>query len=253
MPASLAAACVCRLARLACVLAGVASATAFAAEPPAARIGTEAIRCEDLHAPNARACAAGLLRQIRDRAEQRFIATQGLQATADEIEAVRAYEHAFARHDRAQRAQKLEELEARLVHMGAEMSGFERSHLMAFRSVLLRLAAYEADVARGALEPPELSSATVAHWIEQTKLDAALYRRYGGTVGLKAAGAYAHSARAELVADYMREENIEVTDPAVERHLLAALRAPPPIVYRGATPDFTPFWMRPLVPSYVAP
>jgi hypothetical protein len=93
----------------------------------------------------------------------------------------------------------------------------------------------------------------VTHWIEQTKLDAALYRRYGGIVGLKAAGAYAHSARAQLVADYMRAENIELPNEEVERHLLAALWAPPLIVYRGAAPDFTPFWKRPLVPSYVGP
>jgi hypothetical protein len=253
LPRAQTAARVRRRALLATLLAGVASTTAFAAELPAVRIGAEEIRCEDLQAPDARACAAALLRKVRYRAERRFIDTQGLQATADEIEAVRAYERAFARHDRAQRAQKLEELEARLVHMGAEMSAAERGHLMEFRAVLRRLAAYEADVARGALAPPQLSTATVAHWIEQTKLDAALYRRYGGTVGLKAAGAYAHSARAELVADYMREKNIEVTDPEVERHLLAALWAPPSIVYRGATPDFTPFWMRPLVPSYVGP
>ncbi|MGH8666486.1 MAG: hypothetical protein ACREUX_19655 [Burkholderiales bacterium] len=242
-----------RLAVLGVVLAGVASTTPSAAERVAARIGVEEIRCEDLHAAETRTCAAELLREIRDRAEQRFVATQGLQATADEIEAVRAHERAFARHDRAQRAQKLEELEARLVHMGAQMSAAEHERLVEFRAVLRRLAAYEADVARGALAPPELSTATMAHWIEQAKLDAALYRRYGGSVGLKAAGPYAHSARAELVADYMRHENIEVPDPEVERHLLVALWAPPSIVYRGATPDFTPFWMRALVPSYVGP
>jgi hypothetical protein len=242
-----------RLAVVAAVLAGIASGITHAAQHIAARIGAEEIRCEDLRAREPRACAIALLREIRDRAEHRFIVAQSLQATADEIEALRAYERAFARHDRAQRARKLEEIETRLVHMSAEMGAAERERLNAFHTVLTRLAEYEADVAAGAQTSPEIPAPTVAHWVEQTKLDAALYRHYGGTVGLKAAGAYAHSARATLAAEYMRREHVEVPDPEIERHLLSVLWSPPPIVYRGGTPDFTPFWKRPLVPSYVGP
>lgn len=242
-----------RLALIAGVLVGVASGTAEAAGRLAARIGTEEIRCAAAEASDARSCALEVLREIRTRAEQRYVDADALHATADEIEALRAYERAFARHDREQRARKLVEVESRLVHLDAEMGAAERERLTEFHTVLQRLAAYEADVARGAEAPPEIDTTTLAHWIEQTKLDAALYRRYGGTVGLKAAGAYAHSARATLVAAYMRQEPVEVADAEIERHLLTALWAPPAIVFRGDTPDFTPFWLRPLVPSYIGP
>jgi hypothetical protein len=242
-----------RLVGLAVVLAGVASGATNAAERLAARIGAEEIRCTAFEAKDVRTCALELLRQLRARAEQRYIDAQGLHATADEIEALRAYERSFARHDRAQRARKLTEIETRLVHMGAELGAAERERLIEFHTVLQRLAEYEADVARGVEAAPEVATADLAHWIEQTKLDAALYQRYGGTVGLRAAGAYAHSARATLVAEYMRREAVEVADAEIEQHLRTALWAPPPIVFRGSSPDFTPFWLRPLVPSYVGP
>lgn len=238
----------------AAVLAGFFTASTAAAGRIAARAGAEEISCEAFGALDVRSCALGLLREIRTRAEREFVVAHGLEATATEIEVVRAHERAFDRHDQAQRAQKLEEVEARLVHMGYEMSAAQHARLIEFRSVLRRLAAYEADVARGALDPPpELPTETVAHWVEQAKLDPVLYQRYGGTVGLKASGAYAHSARAALAADYMRDHGIEVPEPEIEVRLQALLRAPPPIVYHGTTPDFTPFWMRPLVPSYIGP
>jgi hypothetical protein len=137
--------------------------------------------------------------------------------------------------------------------MGTEMNAAERARLIEFRAVLARLAAYEADVARGKELEPQTPIAVVKHWIEQAKLDPLLFRRYGGTVGLSASGAYAHSARAALVLDYMAREDVDVPDPEIARRLRALLSAPPAIVYRGSSPDFTPFWKRPLVPSYVSP
>jgi hypothetical protein len=210
------------------------------------------LRCERHEAHRARSCAVELLQRIRARAEQHFIDAHALHATEAEIAAVRAYEHAFAQHDRAQRARKLEEIETRLVHVGAEMDAAEYERLIEFRAVLRRLEAYEADVARGSEVDAEVPTAVVTRWIEQAKLDPVLYRRYGGAVGLKPAGAYAHFARAALAAEYMQREGLAVADAEVERHLLALLWAPPALAYRGDAPDFTPFWLRPLVPSYVA-
>ncbi len=238
---------------LAAALAASALA-AHASERNAARIGNEPLSCVSLGALAPADCASVLLRELRTRAEQQFIRAQGLQASAAEIAQVRAYESAFARHDRDQRARKLAELEVRLAQAGAGTSAAEHARLVEFRALLTRLAAYEADVDRGVEEAaPALSSATLASWVEQAKLDAALYRRYGGAVGLRPAGAYAHEARAALVADYMQREAVELPDPEIARHLEGALRAPPAMVFSGAEPDFTPFWLRPLRASYVAP
>jgi hypothetical protein len=234
------------------VLATAAS-LASAADLIGARIGDEPVVCPDMGADRPAACAAALLRQLRSRAERQYIQDHGLHAEEAEIAAVRAYERDFALHDREQRARKLDELETRLAHMDTQMSNAEREWLLQFRAVLQRLAVYDADVERGIEMLPQLPAATIAHWIEQAKLDAALYRRYGGVVGIRPSGPYAHAARAALVAEYMRSAEVELVDQDVEQHLRVQLHQPPTIVQSGAAPDFTPFWQRPLVPSYVGP
>ena len=237
---------------LALVLATAVMA-ANAVDPVVARIGNEPIVCSAQGADGPAACAGLLLRELRSRAERQYIRSHGLQADEADIEAVRAHERAFAQHDRDQRARKLDELDTRLAHMDAEMSEAERSRLLQFRAVLQRLAAYELDVERGIEAPPQVSSATMAHWIEQAKLDAALYRRYGGVVGSKPSGPYAHGARAAMLTEYLRAAAVIVSDADVEQQVQAQLRRPPAIVHSGAKPDFTPFWQRPLVPSYMGP
>jgi hypothetical protein len=108
-------------------------------------------------------------------------------------------------------------------------------------------------VDRGVEVRPQPEPETLAAWIEEAKLDRALHRRFGGTVGIKPAGAYAHGARAAVVAEYMLREAVTLPDPEIARRFMAALWSPPALLYRGNAPDFTPFWMRPLVPSYVGP
>lgn len=206
--------------------------------------------CSAKTASEPAACARALLARIRGAAEHEFIAEHGLHARDEEIDAVRRYERAFACHDRSQRSRKLAELQTRL--SDPSLDAAERAWLREFRATLERLAAYEAKVDRG-LEPavhwpPE----AIREWVEQAKLDAMLYRRYGGAVGLTAAGANAHGARAALVADYVARYTLAFPNAAVQREFFAVLRRPPAIALEHADPDFTPFWQRPLRASYVA-
>jgi hypothetical protein len=230
----------------------LATGAAHADERIAARMADTQLTCEALDAGRPDACAAALLRLLRTRAEQQYIAEHALQARPDEIAAVRAYEVAFERHDRSQRERKRSELEARLAQAGAVMSAAERARLVEFQAVLARLADYESDVDAGLAEaPPPLPDATIASWVEQAKLDRALYRRYGGIVAVRPVGLRAHGARAALLADYIAREAITLADPQVAQHFRALLHAPPAIVFEGTEPDFTPFWLRPLAPSYM--
>lgn len=219
----------------------------------AARIGAETIGCESLRAQGPAACATALLRAIVRRVEQRVVERYGLHATESEVDALEGYLEAFERHDREQRTRKLAELEARLARMPADEDGAERSRLLEFRAILRRLAAYDADRDRGVEVRAKPAPATLVAWVEEVKLDRALHRHYGGTVGIKPGRAYAHSARAAVVAEFMLRETVTLPDAEVARHFVAALWAPPAIAYHGEAPDFTPFWTRPLVPSYVAP
>ncbi|MCC6531932.1 MAG: hypothetical protein IT531_05230 [Burkholderiales bacterium] len=229
-----------------------AAATSFAQATTApARVFGEELRCEPAPNDSARACARRILRIARDRIEQDFIRRHGLGATADEVEALHAYNRAFEAQDRDQRARKLLELEGRLAN--ADLDASERARLREFHAVLVRLARYEADVDAGSEVRIDTPVEVLRRWIEYWKLNDALYARYGGVVGLTASGPYAHGARALLIERSLARAEIEILDPVIEQHLRAELAAQPRMRFRGAVPDFTPFWKRPIPASYIAP
>lgn len=213
-----------------------------------ARVDGHPIHCDALPEALDR-CARGLLGRMRTSAERAYVEAHGLVATEPEIEAVFAYERAFRMHDRSQRSRKLLQLEERLASSALEAD--ERSRLEAFRTVLARLARFDADVDAGVEQLHPLPREAAAVWVEQAKLDAALQRRFGGVVGVRASGMYAHGARAELLRRHLGMKRIEWLDSSFASVFERTLGAPPSIIYRGAVPDFTPFWLRPIPASYM--
>jgi hypothetical protein len=236
------------------MLAAVALALPFSASvaepyPVVARILGDELRCAMRPARAAQACTYELLQRVRLGAEQAYIAAHGLAATDDEVAALQAYNRDFEQRDRAQRTAKLAEVERRLAH--APETSPERVRLHEFRAVLVRLARYEADVDAGVEPGDAIPAATLREWIEDAKLNEALYRQYGGAVGIGAAGPYAHGGKAALIAEHVAAGGIEIIDRELERRFRAVLQVPPSMTYAGSAPDFTPFWKRPIPASYV--
>jgi len=213
-----------------------------------ARINGEEVRC---NAPVSELgpCTRKLLRMVQNRAQQAYIAHHRLHATDAEIDELRAYNRAFEAHDRAQRARKLMELDARLSDVA--LSPDERVRLQNFRTILARLAHYEADVDAGREHIEPVPAQALKSWIERSKLDQALYRQYRGVVGVTAAGPYPHGARAALIEDYLAGCACEFLDARLEPGLRAQLANSPRMLFSGTAPDFTPFWKRAIVPSYM--
>lgn len=236
---------------LAALLIGAAPTRAFtqpAATEPIARSEAVGLHCDGSPRP-ADLCARDLLRRLRAEAELDYVTRNALQATQAELEQVRRYDLDFRAHDRSQRSRKLAELDMRLA--AVNLPPDERTRLETFRAILDRLAQYEADVDAGKESMPGPSSELMSHWVQQSKLETALYRRYGGTIGVNAAGPYAHGARAALVLDYVSQRSLIFLDAGVEAAFRRLITAPPAIVFRGAHPDFTPFWLRAIPSSYI--
>ena len=228
----------------------VASHAQSPAGAPTAQVFGVPFECRDAIADRTADCASALLIQVRARVAQAFVAQYGLEATGAELARLQAYNRSFERHDRSQRARKLAELQTRLAAEGLAPS--ERERLEAFRTVLLRLAHYEADVDAG-IEPRVVpDEQTLRGWIETAKLNAALYAKYGGTIGLAPYGPYAHGAMRMLIAEHVARGDIRILDAAVAARFFAALDAPPRLAHTGGEPDFTPFWERPIPPSYLS-
>jgi len=219
-------------------------------ELPIARVFGNEIRCSELQAYEPRACATALLRQVQTQVIRAFVEHNALNATPGEVNRIIEYNRAFEQHDRLERERKLAELDTRLA--SESLTPDERKQLEGFRAVLARLAAYDADVDAGIEVRDPVDLAVFRGWVESAKANALLYARYGGSVGVMAHGPYAHGALTKLVAEYVECGSIEILDTGVARLFQEALHAPPRIMHPQGEPDFTPFWERPMVPSYTA-
>jgi len=226
-----------------------APAAAQSEVPPVASVFGAPIRCSDLKAQDPVSCAAGLVRYVHAKVAAAFIARHRLQATSGELERLKDYNRAFERHDRSQRARKLAELETRLA--SGTLAPNERAWLEEFHATLLRMARYEADLDAGIETREPVEEATLRGWIETAKLNAALYAQYGGSIGIEPYGPYAHGAMRTLIQDHVERGDIHLLDAVVAQRFVAALEAPPRMAHTGGEPDFTPFWERPIPPSYM--
>jgi hypothetical protein len=218
------------------------------AEPIVARIFGKPFQCKPPSAADDLSCVEQLHREARAQSARSYLERHRLTASAEEIDQVFAYQDAFDRQDRQQRARKLVELDTRLGNPDLERG--ERERLEAFRRVLQRLSRYDEDIDAG-LEPRPLPDvATARSWVEAIKLHAALYAQFGGIVGVAAFGAYAHGAVITLIEQHMASGDIQVLDPGVAQAYDQLRRIPPLITHPRETPDFTPFWARPIPKAY---
>lgn len=195
-----------------------------------------------------RPLARKLLASIWDQVAPHYIESRGLKATRAEIAELAAYDKRFAAEDRSMRARKLQELDKRLLNQ--ELTPEERARLHEFRATLQRLAVYDRERDEEALPDPALQAATYASWVESWKMNKALQDEYGGVVGRTAFGPDPHGARAALLQDYEQRGLLTIMDAALRDEVLATLRTRPAAVLSPEQVDFTPYWKRPIPPSY---
>lgn len=185
---------------------------------------------------------------IWPRIARRYIDDRGLAATPAEIAGLRAYDVEFEKKDRAQRARKLAELEQRLKSDARETE--ERAHIEDFRNTLQRLQQHDAETDALPKPDPAKQAVTYASWIEMWKMNQALYVQYGGVVALTEFGPDPQGARAALFADYERQGLLIFYDQALRRQFFDFLAEKPQMVMNPDVVDFTPYWKRPIPPSY---
>lgn len=235
--------------------AAILSAALFAGAPAArgaedvATLLGERISRADIAGPGGEAQELQRLVDLVWRhVSRRYVEQNGLYATADEVEEVAAYHREFERKDRAQRARKLEELNRRIAVGGLDDK--QREWLEEFRAVLTRLARHDAGIENLPAPDPEEQAAMFGPWIELWKTSVALYDEYGGAVVLTRFGPEPREGRRALIEDYERRGLIRFHDAGLRERLLARFATPPSIAIPPAEVDFTPYWRRPIPPSY---
>jgi len=182
------------------------------------------------------------------RVLRHYVAEQGLAATPGDVVALVAYHREFERKDRAQRARKLEQLQQRLADGG--LADAERARLEEFRRVLARMAQYDAESEGDPATDEEPQSAELTPWIEYWKANRALYAQYGGTVAATSGGPSPNGARVKLIEDYERRGFVRFLDFDLRAGLFELMSRSPAAVVPPEQVDFTPYWLRPIPPSY---
>lgn len=239
---------------LALVLSSFALYLSFApapgrgAEGVATVLGEEIAREEIASAGDESAQLAFIHDRVWSRVARHYIELNGMAATEAELAAAVAYHREFESKDRAQRTRKLEELNQRLAAEGIKAE--ERARLEEFRAVLRRLELRDAERDREPLPDPGRQAQLLAPWVEMWKMNRALYEQYGGVVALTRFGPDPQGARAALVADYERRGLLRFSDSGWRERLFTRLGARPSMVVPPERVDFTPYWKRPIPPSY---
>jgi hypothetical protein len=229
-------------------LLGFASPAAVAADVAATVLGQVITRDEIAATEDEQARDTRLYDLVWQRVSRHYIDAQGLGATPAEIAEAAEYHREFAARDRVQRARKLIELDERLAADG--LTPDERARLEEFRKVLTRLAQHDAEQDRLPPPDPARQGQLLIPWIEQWKMNKALYEQYGGIVALTRFGPDPHGARAALLADYERRDLVRFSDAAQRERVFTWLNRRPSMVTRPEEVDFTPYWKRPIPPSY---
>jgi hypothetical protein len=186
--------------------------------------------------------------RVWNAVSRHFIEQNGLGATREEIAEVLGYEREFDRRDRAQRARKLEELDRQLAGGGLEPA--ERARAEEFRAVLARLAQGDRERDRAPPSDPASKATQQAQWIESWKMNQAMYAQFGGVVALTRFGPFPHGARHALLEDYERRGLLQFSDAQMRERLFALLATRPRMTLAPAEVDFTPYWKKPIPPSY---
>jgi hypothetical protein len=230
--------------------AGLVCAGAPAQEPEVVATVLEAsiTRSQIAAETDDRPRAGKLLALIWDRVAPHYIASRGLKATDAEIAELAAYDRRFEAKDRSQRARKLDELDQRLRDQA--LGAGERARLQEFQATLRRLARYDTEREQEPAADPKRQAAAYAAWIELWKMNKALQEEYGGVVALTRFGPDPHGARAALLRDYEERGWLSIADSALRSEVQGLLAARPSAVIPPDRVDFTPYWKRPIPPSY---
>jgi len=228
--------------RLLVLLLGLLSGTAAAQE--VARLFGDPVIGPEIGMPDVIRAATALRQRALKDALERFVATNQLRATAEDLAAYEKFDAEFRRLDRARRAGQKQKIEIDL--QAANLEPAKRQALEKQREVLASLE--KSDFERTSMEGGVASRRRVlGPWIESYKAKKALYEMYGGIVAITKWGPDPVGATALLLREHEKRGEIRIADAALAAEFWKPLDAPPRFVAsRPEHFDFTYYWLKPV-------
>jgi len=173
-------------------------------------------------------------------AARRYIDTKELKATSEELKEMADFIRKSEEEGRRRRAGEIEEVEKKL--QSADLAGEERRTLETRAKTLRALAENDRWQADHPEEARKILEGVHRPWVEGAKMDAALYREFGGVVAITKFGQVPVGARSALLRRHAKEGTLEIADPSLERRFWASWDVPPRWVAAPDKVDLTPFW-----------
>jgi hypothetical protein len=175
---------------------------------------------------------------------EHYIEAHGLKATPDELREIGDRMGEFRAEDRKRRARDLEKVEEELRSSG--LSAEERKECEDRRSTLRSLGEHEMRRDELDVDTPgtaqKVAAMIYAPIVEHSKLDAALYKRFGGPVSITKFGQVPVGARASLLREYKEQGKLEILDRNLELRFWNSWDEPPRLSAPAEKVDLTPFW-----------
>jgi hypothetical protein len=233
-------------------LAGALAAGAAAAQE-VARIDDVPVHARDIglrDEPSSVPAAANALRQrAMKSALDWFVAEKKLAATEADLEAYGKWNEEFLRRDRAQRAKRLQAIEAELGKPGIARE--RRGQLQREREVYREVAARDAEREAAARDPGSRRRVW-GPWITSFKANRALYETYGGRVGLTKFGPEPIGALETLLREREKAGALRIFDGALAKEFWDWYAVQPRRPAKPGEIDFTYYWLKPLDDLYGA-
>ena len=227
-------------------------ARVFGKDVTAQDIGLTADFYKDTSAGESASCAMPdpvekLKRLIWNKVGLDYVNRNGLKATEQEINEYGEHLDASMKQNRERRKVKLAEIEEKLE--SASLTAEERKKLEKRRETLVSLAQHDAKRKLSTLttqQKKQMKGLIYAEFIENWKLNKAIYEKYGGIVAITKFGPDPVGAKKEVLKDYEKQGNFVILDEKLRKKFWEYCGQTPKHVYPPGEVDFTPHWKKPI-------
>jgi len=206
------------------------------------------ITCPEIRNCSANTSVQKLHQIVWQKIFKDFVKQNNLQATENEIQEFADYQKRFIEEDRKRRQKRLEDIKNQL--KSNQIIQSQRSVLEREKATLDSLAENDRRMKAMNIRPSaSLLKQIYVPWIENWKVNKAIFEKYGGVVATTKFGPDPVGARKMLIKEYAEKNKFLILNKELEKAYWKMLSDKPGYITAPDKVDFTPYWKRPLQPE----
>ena len=205
----------------------------------------KAMACAKETGCSARTPVRKLHKRVWRKLFEDFVKQNKLQATKAEIQEFVDHQERFMEQDRKRREKELQGIKKQL--KSDKLTQSQRSKLEEHKATLESLEQSDKLIKAMKFIPSVLQQKHIcAPWVENWKVNKALFEKYGGMVATTKFGPDPVGARRMLIKEYAKEGKFVILHKELEKAYWEMLSKKPRYIAAPDQIDFTPYWKKPL-------